>query len=111
MMLRAVILFIAKTIVTSLSRDIYSDRLKNNIIIKFSLCSYVQKIHKYTCYNVRTVKINLFKSKRFKDGRCTYKNTGSSHLNVLRKRIFFLIPLSTTFWNPKILGFLFVYEK
>ena len=107
MMLRAVILFIAKTIVTSLSRDIYSDRLKNNII-SLVYAVYVQKIHKYTCYNVLTVKINLFKSKRFKDGRCTYKNTGSSHLNVLRKRIFFLIPLSTTFWNPKILGFLFV---
>ena len=26
------------------------------------------------------MKINLFKCKRFKDGRCTYKNTGSSHL-------------------------------
>ena len=29
-----------------------------------------------------TVKINLFKYKRFKDGRCRYKNTGSSHLNL-----------------------------
>ena len=28
-----------------------------------------------------TIKINLFKSKRFKDGRYTYKNTGSSNLN------------------------------
>lgn len=28
-----------------------------------------------------TIKINLFKSRRFKDGRYTYKNTGSSHLN------------------------------
>ena len=29
-----------------------------------------------------TVKINLFKQKRFKDGRCRYKNTGSSHLTM-----------------------------
>ena len=37
MLKRAKIPFRAKTIVTSLSRDIYSDRPKNNIIIKFSL--------------------------------------------------------------------------
>ena len=36
--IRAEIRFKAKTIVTSLPRDIYSDRPKNNIIIKFSLC-------------------------------------------------------------------------
>ena len=34
------------------------------------------------CYNGFTIKINLFKSKKFEDGRCTYKNTGSSHLNL-----------------------------
>ena len=28
-----------------------------------------------------TIKIDLFKYKRFKDGGCAYKNTGSSHLN------------------------------
>ena len=38
MPIRAEIRFRAKTIVTSLSRDIYSDRAKNKIIIKFSLC-------------------------------------------------------------------------
>ena len=27
-------------------------------------------------------RINLFKSKRFKDRRCTYEKTGSSHLNL-----------------------------
>jgi len=34
------------------------------------------------CYNGFTIKIKLFKSKRFKDGKCTYmyKNTGLSHL-------------------------------
>ena len=32
------------------------------------------------CNNGLTIKINLFWSKRFEDGRCTYKNTGSSHL-------------------------------
>ena len=32
-------------------------------------------------YNGFTIKINLFESKRFKDRRFTYKNTGSSHLN------------------------------
>ena len=37
--IRTEIRFKAKTIVTSLPRDIYSDRPKNdNIIIKFSLC-------------------------------------------------------------------------
>ena len=34
---RAEILFTAKNIVTSLPRDIYSDRQKNYTIIKFSL--------------------------------------------------------------------------
>ena len=29
--------------------------------------------------------IYLFKSKRFNDGRCTYRNTGSSHLNWSQK--------------------------
>ena len=38
MPIRAAIQFRANTIVTSLSRDFYSDRPKNNIIIKFSLC-------------------------------------------------------------------------
>lgn len=32
------------------------------------------------CYNGFTINVNL--SKRFKDGRGTYKNTGSSHLKV-----------------------------
>ena len=32
------------------------------------------------CYNGFTIIVNL--SKRFKDGRGTYKNTGYSHLNV-----------------------------
>ena len=59
---------------TSLSRDSYSDRPKNKIVIKFSLC--VIRVH-----NGFTKKINLLKSKRFKDRRCTFKNTGSSHLN------------------------------
>ena len=36
--IRAKILFRAKTFATLLSRDNYSDRPKNNIIIKFSLC-------------------------------------------------------------------------
>ena len=36
--MRAEIGFKAKTIVTSLPRDIYSDCPKNNVIIKFSLC-------------------------------------------------------------------------
>ena len=38
MPIRAEIRFRAKTIVIFLSRDIYSDRTKNNIIIKLSLC-------------------------------------------------------------------------
>ena len=37
----------AKIIVTSFSRDLYSDRPKNNIIIKFSLCviHVLQRFH------------------------------------------------------------------
>ena len=38
MPVRTVIWFRAKIIVTSLSRDVYSDRPKNNTIVKFSLC-------------------------------------------------------------------------
>ena len=30
-----------------------------------------------------TIAINLFKYKKFKDGRCTYKNTRSSHLKLM----------------------------
>ena len=70
-LIRAEIRIRAKIIVTSLSRGIYSDRPKNNITIKFS----------NTCVILGfTVKINLFKYKRFKDGRCRYNNTGSRHL-------------------------------
>ena len=36
--IRGEIQFKAKSIVTSMLRDIYSDRPRNNIIIKFSLC-------------------------------------------------------------------------
>ena len=39
MSVRTEIRFRAKIIVTSLSRDIYSDRPKNNTIVKFSLCA------------------------------------------------------------------------
>ena len=36
------------------------------------------------CHNGFTMKINLSKYKRFKDGGCAYsENTGSSHLNGL----------------------------
>ena len=77
MPIRAEIRFRAKTIMTSLSRDIDSDRPKNDIIIKFSLCN--------TCVIMGfTVKINLFKKKTFKDGRCPYENTGSSHPNSFK---------------------------
>ena len=41
-----------------------------------------------------TVKINLFKYKRFKDGRCRYKNTGSRHLKkfaILITKIYELV--------------------
>ena len=34
------------------------------------------------CYNDFKIKIKLFKYKRFKDGRCIYKNTEFSHLNT-----------------------------
>ena len=39
------------------------------------------------------------------------KILGRATLTYYENEFFFLIPLSTTFWNPKILGFLFVYEK
>ena len=32
-------------------------------------------------HNRFTIQIDLLKYKRFKDGGCAYKNTGSSHLN------------------------------
>ena len=35
------------------------------------------------CYNGFTTKINLFKYKRFKDGKCRYKSIVSSHLKSL----------------------------
>ena len=38
------------------------------------------------CYNVFTIKINFFKYKRFQNGRCTYKNSGWSHLNEKIKK-------------------------
>ena len=62
---------------TSLSRDIYSDRPKNNIIIKFSSCVIMSF----------TIKINLFKYKRFKDGRCTYKSNVKYILKSFIKKI------------------------
>ena len=34
------------------------------------------------CHNRFTIQIDLLKYKRFKDGGCAYKNTGSSLLNV-----------------------------
>ena len=49
----------AKTILTSFSRDLYSDRPKNNIIIKFSVCvihvlqwfhSRIQRIQRWKVY-------------------------------------------------------------
>ena len=33
-----------------------------------------------------TIKINFFKYKRFQVGRCTYKNSGWSHLNEKIKK-------------------------
>ena len=42
------------------------------------------------CYNGFTIVINLFKSKRFEDGRCTYKNTGSSYLKEYYRVLIFL---------------------
>ena len=63
--IRAEIRFRAKTIVRSLVRDVYSDRAKSNVIIKFSLW-LLHLLH------VFTIKINNLFYKR---------NTGSSHLN------------------------------
>ena len=34
------------------------------------------------CHNRFTIQIDFFKYKRFKDGGCAYKNTGSSHLKL-----------------------------
>ena len=65
----AEIRFRAKTIVTSLPCDIYSDHPKENTVIKFSL----SEIHMSLPFYV--IQIDLFKYKTFKDGRCSYKNT------------------------------------
>ena len=39
------------------------------------------------CYNVFTIKINLFENKRFKDGRCITKITGSSHRKAQKRKL------------------------
>ena len=79
----AEIRFRAKTIVTSLSHDIYSNRLKTNIIIKLSLCA------EYMCYSVFTIKINLFKYiyieeiqrwKVYQGRRSSYQSAGADPL-------------------------------
>ena len=102
MPLRAEIRFRAKTIVTSLSRDSYWHCPPKSIIIKFSLtCN--------TCVIMfLPIKINSVKYKRFRDGRCTYKNTGSSHLNLLTLS-FFLLTLKQFF--VKVYGYIFNFEN
>ena len=70
MPIRAAIRLRAKTIVTSLSHGIYSDRLKSNIIINLCVTRVTLVLHKD----------RIALSKIFKDGKCTYKNTGSCHL-------------------------------
>ena len=68
---RAEIRFTTKTIVTSLSRDIYPDSSKNKIMTKFSL-GVIHVSPCVTCHNGFTIKTDLFKYKRFKDGGCAY---------------------------------------
>ena len=34
------------------------------------------------CYNGFTIKINMYKYKSFKDGRCAHKKNGLRHLKV-----------------------------
>ena len=45
------------------------------------------------CYNDFIIKINLFEDKRFKDGSCTYKNTGSSHLNKTETKLICILSM------------------
>ena len=91
MRIRDEIRFRAKTILTSLSRDIHSDREKNNI---------AQSMCKTGVNNGFTIKIKLFRYKRFKDGRCAYKNTESSHLkrdlHFEQVSLFFAVDLNYT---------------
>ena len=77
MPLRAEIRFRAKTIVTSLSRDSYWDPPQKKYHNK------VQSIRNTCVIMFLTIKINSVKYKKFRNGRCTYKNTGSSHLKLL----------------------------
>ena len=67
----------AKTIVTSLPRDIYPDRPKNNTRLKFSLNVIQVSLNRFTIH------IDLCKYKRFKDEGCAYKNTGSSYFRQI----------------------------
>ena len=53
-------------------------RYRQAFLKKMSIRAAIRFFCVYVCYNGFTIKIDLFKSKRFKDGRCTYKNTGSS---------------------------------
>ena len=54
---------------TSLSSNFHADLDKNNILIRCNP-SVMRDFLK--------IKIKLFRRKRFLDGRCTYKNTGSN---------------------------------
>ena len=60
------------------------------------------------CYNGFTIKKIFFKSKRFKDGRCTYKSTVSSQLNrsfapwrYFLQGFAFLCQLGLLFFKPR----------
>ena len=70
---RTEIRFTAKSIVTSFPRDIYSDRPKNNIMIKLSL-SVIRVLimleYRSICLSIRDSKME----------GVPLKNTGSSHL-------------------------------
>ena len=64
-------------------------------------------IHSRSRVNLFTIQINLFKYKKFKDGGCAYKNTGSGHLKgaVSRQSSSFCLILQITrpqpLWNFK----------
>ena len=59
------------------------------------------------CHDRFIIRINLFSYKRFEDGGCAYKNTGSSYVNFRMSRILFVAEQSwttTIIWRQLFAG-------
>lgn len=98
MRMKAEIRFGAKTIVTQCDVIVvwYSLRSPNNSIIHAHVSVYV--FSQFMCYIGFTIKIKLFKHKRFKDEKFANKNTGLSRFKtfqIIRNLQFFCLTYFT----------------